>query len=228
MAANVDELFQIKNRILGVLINEARQSAGQSLQDCAELLGITADEFAAFESGRSAPSLPQLEILAYAFNLPIKHFWGTKTLSTERKKDDFKERVPELTLLRQKIIGLHLHQGRDAAGLTLAQVAEKTTIDETRLDALEKGATSVTVSELELICRSLKMSLDDLIDNRGPIGNWLQAQEDFEKFSQLPAEMREFVLRPINRSYIELAMRLSDMKVEQLRGIAEGILEITY
>jgi hypothetical protein len=72
------------------------------------------------------------------------------------------------------------------------------------------------------------MSLDDLVDSRGPIGNWLQAQQDFEKFAQLPADMREFVLKPINRSYLELAVRLSEMKVEQLRGIAEGILEITF
>jgi hypothetical protein len=39
--------------------------------------------------------------------------------------------------------------------------------------------------------------------------------------------MRQFILRPINRSYLELAMELSDMEVDKLRTIAESILDIT-
>jgi hypothetical protein len=40
--------------------------------------------------------------------------------------------------------------------------------------------------------------------------------------------MRAFILRPINRSYLDLAIRLSEMKVDELRNIAESILEITF
>ena len=45
---------------------------------------------------------------------------------------------------------------------------------------------------------------------------------------ELPEDVREFILRPINRSYLDLAIRLSGLSVERLRGIAEGILDITY
>ena len=44
----------------------------------------------------------------------------------------------------------------------------------------------------------------------------------------LPLEMQVFVSKPINRPYLELAMRLNDMSVDKLRGVAEGLLEITY
>jgi hypothetical protein len=43
----------------------------------------------------------------------------------------------------------------------------------------------------------------------------------------MPEAMRHFVSVPVNQSYIELAMRLSQMGTGELRGIAEAILNIT-
>jgi hypothetical protein len=37
----------------------------------------------------------------------------------------------------------------------------------------------------------------------------------------------EFVSKPVNRPYLELAQRLSKTNVENLRAVAEGLLEIT-
>jgi hypothetical protein len=39
--------------------------------------------------------------------------------------------------------------------------------------------------------------------------------------------LQSFVSQPINRPYIELAQRLSEMPTAKLRTIAEGLLEIT-
>lgn len=228
MATNAQELFQIKNRILGVLLQEARQASNLGQSDCADVLGIPAPAYAAFESGQLAPSLPQLEILAFVFNLPIRHFWGADTLASSRKHAEIRDRAPELTMLRQKMIGIKIQQLRERAGLSAAQVAEKTGISQDRVHGVEAGQIEVPVSELEYIVRAVQGVLDDLVADRGPVGNWLQAQEDFEAFTQLPPELRAFVLKPINRSYMELAIKLSEMKVDQLRAIAEGILEITF
>jgi hypothetical protein len=52
-------------------------------------------------------------------------------------------------------------------------------------------------------------------------------QEDLKQFSELPENVRHFVVSPVNQPYIELAMKLSQMGTDQLRGIAEAILEIT-
>lgn len=228
MATNVQEMFQVKNRILGVLLREARQASGQTPADCATLLGIATDIYKAFEEGQQAPTLPQLEVLAFAFNVPIKHFWGADTLAATHKHDELRERVPEMTMLRQKMIGLKLRQLREKAGLSSAQLAEKTGLGVDRVEQIELGNVGVPISELEFLVRAAQGLLDDLVEDRGPVGNWLQAQEDFEAFTKLPPELRSFVLKPINRSYIELAVKLSDMKVDQLRAIAEGILEITF
>jgi len=40
--------------------------------------------------------------------------------------------------------------------------------------------------------------------------------------------VRAFISKPVNLPYLELAMRLSDLSAEKLRGVAEGLLEITY
>ena len=48
-----------------------------------------------------------------------------------------------------------------------------------------------------------------------------------EDFTDLPLEMQAFISKPINMPYLELAQRLSEMSVDRLRGVAEGLLEIT-
>ena len=78
------------------------------------------------------------------------------------------------------------------------------------------------------MARALVMPLDFFLDSNSKVGMWHQAQQEFEHFTELPAELREFALRPINRSYLELAMKLAEMPAGALRQIAEGLLEITY
>jgi transcriptional regulator with XRE-family HTH domain len=228
MASDVQELIQVKNRILGVLLKDAREASGRDVAGCASLLGISEENYRAMEMGGQSPTLPQLEILAYVFNLPIDHFWGTDTLASQRREEEIKDRVPELLMLRQRIIGLKLRQLREKAGMTVAQVAEKTGIGQEDIEAVEEGMIAYPVNALEMLVRAVQGGLNDLREGHGPVGNWLQAQKDFDAFLEMPSDLREFVLRPINRSYLDLAIRLSNMEVNKLRTIAESILEITY
>jgi hypothetical protein len=66
------------------------------------------------------------------------------------------------------------------------------------------------------------------MDQTGTIGTWKAQQQAFSKFKELPNELQDFVCKPVNRPYLELAMRLSDLSVEKLRSVAEGLLEITF
>jgi hypothetical protein len=49
-----------------------------------------------------------------------------------------------------------------------------------------------------------------------------------QRFEQLPPDIKAFVVEPINLSYLQTAMRLSELDVDKLRSIAEGILDITF
>ncbi len=44
---------------------------------------------------------------------------------------------------------------------------------------------------------------------------------------QLPADVREFVLKPANILYVRLAMLLSGLSTDTLRQLGEGFLDIT-
>lgn len=228
MGPSAQELLIVRKRILGVLLRDAREASGHTPEEVAELLGITADEYRRFETGEHTPTLPQLEVISYYLNIPIKHFWGVNTIAESQKERNIKERVPELTMLRQKVIGAELRQLREKSGQSQADVANKSGLSVGQIDVIEKGMLPVPVTLLERVASAVNARIDDLMDGHGTVGNWLQAQEQFDNFAELPPELRTFVVRPINRSYLELAMRLSNMKVDQLRTIAESILEITY
>ena len=66
----------LRTKKLGVLIRDVRLAARRNLDECAKAIGVTKGVFRAYEEGRRAPSLPELEILVYYLKLPIDHFWG--------------------------------------------------------------------------------------------------------------------------------------------------------
>jgi hypothetical protein len=72
--------------------------------------------------------------------------------------------------------------------------------------------------------------LDYFIDQGIPFDkpNGHMALEEIARFSELPQEVREFLANPANLLYINIAMRMSDLSAETLRGLAEGLLEVTY
>jgi hypothetical protein len=49
----------------------------------------------------------------------------------------------------------------------------------------------------------------------------------FEKFMLLPAELREFLGKPGNEPYLELAKQLSEISIERLRSLADALTDLT-
>ena len=76
--------------------------------------------------------------------------------------------------------------------------------------------------------KALGGRVETFFDRTGPIGQWMLSEEAIRDFLQLPLELRQFVAQPVNRPYLELAMKLSDMSKEKLRSVAENILDITF
>ena len=90
------------------------------------------------------------------------------------------------------------------------------------------GASPIPLPELEILSNALKLRVEDLIDQRGPIGKWRTEKNEITHFLAIEPEVRQFICAPVNSPYITLAKRLSQMSVEKLRSIAETILEITF
>ena len=222
---NNPNLKIIRAKKLGVLIRDARVKLGKSVQDCAQAVGLSTEEIAAMEYGEKPPTLPELEILAYYLAIPLSHFWGNELLKTDGSEKSID--AAELKQLRQNVIGGLLRKARIEAVLSIDELAQKTGIAAENIQSLEQGEEPIALPELENLSLVLNKSIMDFEDQQSPVGSWFIEQRNLEEFLDLPEELQKFVGKAINRPYLELAVRLSELKVEKLRALAEGLLEIT-
>jgi hypothetical protein len=107
-----------------------------------------------------------------------------------------------------------LHEGEDALAA--------------RIKAYELGERPMPLPELEALVKALGGRVESFFDRTGPIGQWLMNEEAIRDFLELPLELRQFVAIPVNRPYLELAMKLSNMSRDKLRSVAEDLLDITF
>ncbi|MEA3374953.1 MAG: helix-turn-helix transcriptional regulator [Chloroflexota bacterium] len=222
----VERKLTFRDRIIGVLLRDARQRAGRTQAECADALGVSTETMEAYEEGRIPVSLPELEVLGYLLGTPIHRFWEAEPdLESGRECPDFQT----LLDLRHRIVGVLLRQARLEAGMTLQESAEVLGCSQDRVSEYEHGMEPIALSELELLADRLNLSLEHFVDGQeGRVGAWHRQQEIDRHFHELPEDVQEFVAKPVNVKYLEVAMRLSQMPASRLRAIAEGLLEITY
>jgi transcriptional regulator with XRE-family HTH domain len=211
-------------QMLGSLIQDARSHAGRSVEDCATALHISPEDFRKAEQGEYVVSLPQLEVLAIYLDVPMAHFWGTHTLPEPQPRD-----FSQLISLRDKIIGGLLRHVRLEAGRSPQEVAAEIGISPGQIEAYERGAAAVPYLQLEKLARYFDVPLDYFLDDaRGPLSRHETEKRMQRRFGELPPEIQAFVTEPVNKHYLETAMRLSKLDADRLREIAASLLEITY
>jgi len=220
------EELALRNRIIGILLKDARERAERSKRECADALGVSSSTITAYEEGRKSISLPELEVLAYLTDLPVEHFWeDTPSLIPEEQKLP----LEEVLALRHRIIGALLRQVRLDRDLSQKDIADLLGCSPSLVSSYEYGDRPIPLAELELLAHHLNLSLEYFVDEQeGPVGEWHQRQESVQRFQELPENVQKFVTQPVNIKYLEVAMRLADMPAGGLRGIAEGLLDITY
>jgi transcriptional regulator with XRE-family HTH domain len=215
----------IRAKKLGVLIRDARLKSGKGIEECAQVMGISADDFTAMEFGERPPTLPELELFAYYLGIPLDHFWGSDVLAPA--DSDNSVDPAEISKIRQGSISQLLLEGRNQANLSIEDLVQKTGIPADSLQAYERGEQPIPLPELEILAQALNNSIPYFEDQQGPVGSWFIGQKYIHEFQNLPADLQEFVSKPINRPYLELAVRLSELQVEKLRALGEDLLEIT-
>lgn len=219
-------MMTIRTKKLGVLMRDARKACGESLEECANAMGISAKKLEAYEFGENPPTLQEVEMLAYRLRIPLEHFWGNETLKREDGKESQVDPA-QIMGLRQRVIGAMVRKTRLEAGISLGELSAKTSLEAEALKSYELGEQPIPLPQLEIVAQALNTSIRDFQDQHGPIGSWFVQQRAMKEFSDLTPELQSFVCKPINRPYLELAQRLSEMQVEKLRAVAEGLLEIT-
>ncbi len=221
------QITRVRTRKLGLLLLDARTVRHKTVEQCAKAAGIPVEEYHRMEAGEIAPTLPQLESIAFYLDIPLEHFWGNQTMSSSALLEPV-EQPPQLLKIRQRIIAARLKMARQSFNLSPAELSQKSTIPEDKIIQFESGEEPIPLPDLEILTNSLQIRSEELFDQHGPIGNWRAEKMAIQSFLEMPPELREFLCKPINLPYLQLAKKLSDLSVEKLRAIAEGLLEITY
>jgi transcriptional regulator with XRE-family HTH domain len=216
----------IRTKKLGVLLRDARLAARRSVHECAEAIGVPKNVFRAYEEGLRSPSLPELEMLVYFLDLPINHFWSKQSRSESPSRNERLDQ-PKLLLVRQRKIGALLRKERMRSSISIRNLAGQTGIASSRIKAYELGERPIPLPELEVLVRTLGGRIESFFDRHGPVGQWMISEEAVQQFLEMPVELRQFVSMPVNRPYLQLAMKLSNMSRDKLRSVAEDLLDIT-
>lgn len=225
MAANS---LEEQKKILGSRLLEARESCEQTLVRTAEQLGVSTNTIKSFESGRAAPSLPQLELLAHLFRVPIE------TIQSVNKDLPLKptikaEKITDFIAIRNGIIAATIKQHRVAQKISIKKLATAVGISSGLLGKFELGASAIPEPILQALCSQLGIAIEDLYSPLTAKTEKAHPVTIGEKNNTaLPEELWAFVTNPANLPYLELAKRLSEMDAAKLRAIAEDLLEITY
>jgi transcriptional regulator with XRE-family HTH domain len=210
----------LRAKMLGALMREARLEAGKSLKETAELIGTGSSTLSSFEHGRKSISLPELEILAYHLGVPIRHFISPSPDELEEER----ELHPEIMVaLRQRMIGAMLRKHRNEKDLSIRQLAERVEMPPSRLSAYERGERPISIPDLESLVEALDLSIEDFMNQEGPVGEWHQNQRAFEWFEKLPADLRDFFSQPGNEPYLRVAARLKALDLEKLEAALDAM-----
>jgi transcriptional regulator with XRE-family HTH domain len=221
----IDPKARLRQKIVGLRIRHARTDAGLTLKEVGQILGVSAAIVSEMEFGQRETSLPQLEIMALFFNVPVNYFWSEDPLEGAGRD------LPTIAAmgLRQRMIGGKLRQIRTEAGRTPEDLGNLLGVPASQIAQYELGEIEIPLSKLEALANYLNESIDSFIEP-SPFDqrNGHLTLDELAQFSELPKEMRDFLANPANHLYINIAMRLSDLSAETLRSLAEGLLEVTY
>lgn len=211
-------------QLLGNLIQKARHHARRSAEACAAVLDISPEAYHNAESGEYDISLPELEALAIFLDVPMGFFWGTEQLA-EPEEVDYQSWVT----LRNRVIGVLLNQLRLTSKKSYEELAQHIGVEAERVEAYETGEVPVPYVHLEALCRFMDSSPAEFLDDeRGPMGRHEARHKLNRQFDRMSSDMQQFLVSPVNLSYLDTAKRISDMDVAKLRQVAESLLDITY
>lgn len=218
--------INILSKKMGVLLKAARNHRGESKKSCAEVIGVSSRMITKYESGEKSPSLPELEVLAFFLDVPLDNFWEDTNPYHQDRLTELKNLDKRLELRNLKI-GAQLRKYRQDSDLSMKDVSERLGITTYRLKSYEKGDFPVPAAELNALVRMYEHDLGELVVDSGPISDWAHAKKVSSSFVELPQELQDFVLKPVNRPYLDIAVKLSKMSVDQMRDVAERLLDIT-
>jgi len=222
------QTFEVRSKMIGVLLRAARLKAGKTVKDCAEWLGCSPHIMSQYEYGRRPISLPELEMLAAFFRVPVNHLWDEEVAEIDH--DSGRPPVEKLMELRHKEIGVLIRQNRSTAGKTQKQCSDFIGVSTETISKYEYGSRPIPFTSLEVLADFLEVPVTEFVDPVSTAG-WIaddtrdpRLLSPQEIWATLPDEIKHFIRNPESRPYLEMAAKLYESPRDSLRHLAEAIL----
>ena len=204
----------LRRRTIGLLIRRAREGAGRTAAQLAEMLQVKPAMIKAYESGMREPSMAELLAIGDWLSVPAALLLdeAASTLPIANSQLD----VP----LRNHVLGARLKQARLDKGESLKTTAGAVGMTSSRLKAYELGA-AIPITLLETITAHLGLTMQHWFESDKPPINTAQQQQT--SFAALPDDVRTFVTSPDALPHLRMAMQLHALPNDHLRIVAEAL-----
>jgi transcriptional regulator with XRE-family HTH domain len=216
------QALDVREKMIGVLLRAARLRAGKTAKQCAEWLGCSSHMISQYEYGRRPVSLPELELLAQLFRVPVRYLWDDEVAVVD--EPSAKAPGQNALRLRNKEIGVLLRQARSSAGKTQKQCAEIVGTSTDTVSKYEHGTKAMPFTHLELLADFLGVPVSSFRDRELPAEGSPDLLPADEVWANLPPEIKRFISDEDSLPYLEMALRLSELPTESLRHLAEAML----
>jgi transcriptional regulator with XRE-family HTH domain len=198
----MQQRLELRNRILGAMIMQTRSRKNLSRDDLATMTALSLEEVTAYELGLAPLPVTDLEEITRILQIEM-HDWidsyAIPTRDMVRAVRTVEVEQPEEPAHQTVQATAAVEQtGPVAAGPVQAASVEAPIILAPIVSQLKSGET-IEITDLDAI-----------------LGD------------KIPKELADFIANPVNKQYLLLANNLSHMPADQLRRIAESLLEITF
>lgn len=210
---------------LNVKIKSVRKSMLMSLHDCAKILGTSTNRYLAFEQGKESLSLPELEILACYFGMPLMECLEGPLISSMRFTLLAEDKRKTYINLREKWIRSRIAMEIESEDVKLEELTELLEISPEKMDAYRKGEIPIPFNHLLTISSYLNITLDDFFPELE-----LGKLKDIQIFSQATGQWNpefpneEGAHKDNEVSYNQLLAALKEIPEEDQAQVAKALL----
>ena len=193
--------YEIRNRMLGIQIKKNRYQQNQTVEQLAQLCEIPTSDLEFYETGQTPIPLPIFLKISEVLHLPYERAQSPESITADKIEEPPVVQPDEIPVQPEP------------------EPAMDNESDLVELPIMESDALPLSQApEPVLINETIPVE---------PGENLQSPQSITEQFPGISEELREFITKPVNVPYLELAMKLSQMDAKKLRDIAESLLEIT-
>lgn len=204
-------------------IKTIRTTKELSQEDCANILGISTQNYVDFEEGITHLSLPELELLAKYLGLSMQSLTASDTQADSSAFKMLHKSVrPRYKTLRQKMILSKLEADRSTKAMTMTELHFATGIPLDKLLAYQKESLAVPIDHLIKMTDALNIPLQRLLNHEEITQIILEPENETEHWH--PEFHGEKQGTDQEQSYQNLLNAIKSMPMKEQAQIAKIVL----